>query len=110
MKQDNDLVLVEWQKFVANRPKVDMNSCVHGQLLLTSKGKVVRYLENVGDRHFPHVISFGGQARGTRTNEGWTYVNNPLPTDEDIVYIFPPEKTKKNRLTVLEKTCRVNEL
>ena len=89
MNQDPRLLLESWNEFVANRPKVDMNSCVHGQRLLTSKGNVLRYYGKRDDNSFPHVVSYNSQSKGTRTNEGWTCVNNPFPTDEDIVYIFP---------------------
>lgn len=76
-------------EYIATRPIVNMKSCVPGQKLITRMGKVFEYVEYCPDSVFPHTVATDGHHRGTRTDEGWTFRNNPLYTDEDIIYIVP---------------------
>lgn len=84
-------VLTNWNIFLENRPKVDMPKCVPGQKLLTSKGGIVKYIEHQPEYPYPHKIEYQNGSFGGRTDEGWMYRTAPLPTDHDIVYIFPVE-------------------
>lgn len=83
------LLTEDWILYCANRPKVDLTKCKVGQKLLTNKGDIVKYMGKSNDETFPHEVKFKNGDRGTRTDEGWAYKNNPLPTDKDIIYIFP---------------------
>lgn len=88
-EKDAPATLASWRRFLANRPKVDMDRCKNGTKMLTNKGRIAIYIRKTAD-DFPHSIKFEDDSSyGTRTNEGWVYAKTPLPGDEDIVYIFP---------------------
>ncbi len=82
-------VLDDWENFIHNRPVVDMKKCKLGTRVLTSKGNILIYDRCHPNATFPHFLKKEGSIDTyTRTDEGWTYRHSPLPTDEDIVYIF----------------------
>lgn len=89
--RDNEVTLF-WRDYIMNRPKVDLTKCKVGQKLLSNQGKVFTYMGKSNSTEFPHRVLYSGDnLMGTRTNEGWTFRNRPLPMDEDIIYIFPME-------------------
>jgi hypothetical protein len=92
------LLQESWNQFKLNRPKVDLTKCKRGQKLLTNKGTIIEYIENNGNNPFPHCIKYPNGGIGSRTNEGWTYLNSPLPMDEDVVYIFPLRSKPKSSI------------
>jgi hypothetical protein len=85
---NTEAVLESWAKFVEKRPKVDMNKCRKGTRMLSNKGRIFAYVRRDTDLVFPHLIMNEDGNIVSRTDEGWVYRNNPLPGDEDIVYIF----------------------
>lgn len=83
-------VLDDWKIFIKNRSKVDMNSCVPGQKLVTRLGNIVTYCKKFKNpySYYPHKIEYKNGSIGSRTDEGWVFINMVRPTDEDIVYIL----------------------
>ena len=96
MKQKTHITLVleSWADYLAKRPRVDLRKCKPGQRLLTKNGLVVKYVNCIKDFHFPHQIEYENGGVGSRTDEGWVLRNAPLPSDEDIIYIFPMKGSK----------------
>jgi len=82
------LIIESWTDFLNNRPCVDLTNCKIGQKLLSNKGEIMIFMGKSASTEFPYSVQYPNGGIGTRTKEGWTYKNKPLPTDSDIVYIF----------------------
>lgn len=87
---------------------VDLRFCKKGDTLISSQGGVLEYVARTpynGMHYLDHVVKYkdfgdeelnkslnieNGICFGTRTHDGKTYVNNPMPeVDHDIVAIVP---------------------
>lgn len=70
--------------------KVDLNTCKPGDKLLSKHGLTLEYVCKAPDNdYYDHEIRYPNGSMGTRTNEGFTYVNPNmrLERDHDIVEI-----------------------
>ncbi len=72
------------------RKVVDLRTCKEGDKLLSKHGMVLTYVKPLPkEDYMDHEVAYPDGARGTRTHEGWTYRQRPLPEDHDIVEINP---------------------
>ena len=81
--------------------KIDLSKCKKGDILISSQGTKLEYIAPTPWGNYStldHVVryiedkdgdSFNDDVYGTRTNDGFEYVNNRKPEiDEDIVEII----------------------
>jgi hypothetical protein len=92
---------------------IDLNTCQKGDILISSQGLELEYISRTPYKHYTyldHVVKypsdkFGSENYGTRTNDGFTFLNNRKPEiDHDIVKIIKKQKIMKNKRTSEEDT------
>lgn len=87
--------------------KVDLSQCNPGDLLLTSKGSILKYLRPTNENEYlDHKVQYIWTPElgfceldnvGTRTNDGFVFKNNRIPeTDHDVVAILPGHSVVNN--------------
>jgi len=81
-------------------PRIDLSTCEEGDLLISSQGAKLTYIAPTpygGMTYLDHVVKyiedvngkkFTGECLGTRTNDGFAFSHNRLPTDHDIVAVI----------------------
>jgi hypothetical protein len=76
---------------LANRPPVDLNTCVPGQFLRTVHGTLLIYVgRRVGATPYSHEVKYAiGNATGTRLDDGSVFAKNRMESDEDVSEILP---------------------
>ena len=76
---------------------VDLRTCKEGDILVSSQGAVLKYIRPTsGNEYLDHFVQYIkmpdgtilNNSFGTRNHAGKVYVNNPLPTDHDIIHII----------------------
>ena len=70
---------------------IDLRECKPGDILLSKHGYIFIYVgPNINNTYYPHEVKYPNGSRGTRTDEGFTYMNPEmrLEMDEDIVEIL----------------------
>lgn len=70
---------------------VDLRTCQPGDKLKTIHGIILTYVGPLPGTRYPHQIRYPDGGYGTRTDNGQVYINNRLPSDEDVVEIMPRE-------------------
>lgn len=75
--------------FNATETTIDLSACKENDLLITSRGGIVRYVKAIDPEvyYFDHEIIYSNGSRGTRTNDGYVFRKNRLDTDANIVKI-----------------------
>lgn len=70
----------------------DMNQCKPGDKLVSCHGAIFTY---IGIQEclapFRHVVEYPDGGKGTRADNGKTYLNCPLSVDHDIVGFAEPD-------------------
>lgn len=79
---------------------IDLNKCKKGDILISSQGSILEYVCPTPWGHYTyldHVVKYikdkngknmGDECYGTRTNDGFVFLNNRNPeTDHDIISI-----------------------
>lgn len=98
-----------------NKEKINLNECEEGDYLISSQGAILKYISKTpweNYNYLDHVVqflrdidgkSFGKNSYGTRTNDGFAYIKNRLPTDHNIVKIIKAKDFNKEILNYLSK-------
>lgn len=75
--------------FSATETTVDLSTCKKNDILITSRGGIVRYVKPLNPEvdYYDHEIIYSNGSRGARINDGHTFRNNRLETDANIVKI-----------------------
>ena len=71
------------------RAVFDMDSLLPGETIISKHGMELIYVGKIDcpDNVFIHQVKYPDGGWGTRSKEGWTFVNKPLPEDHDIVAV-----------------------
>jgi hypothetical protein len=76
-----------WTDPVVPEP-VDLRTCKEGDKLVSKHGMILTYVKPLPEEDYmDHEVAYPDGGRGTRTHDGRTYRNRPLPIDHDIVEI-----------------------
>lgn len=81
--------------------EIDLRDCSKGDILISSLGGKLKYIEPLPEDHYydhlvEYIEAFGGESgdkipvgsQGTRTHDGYVFRKNRIPeTDHDIVKI-----------------------
>jgi hypothetical protein len=81
---------------------IDLSMCKPGQKLKSKHGMILTYVRPLNPANdYNHEIMYPNKSIGTRTNDGFVYMNpnKRIPEDEDIVEILPLDM---NTLTFIE--------
>lgn len=63
----------------------DMNQCKRGDKLVSVHGEVLEYVGIDNERHpYRHEIKYQNGSGGSRTDNGWVFLNSPLEGDHDV--------------------------
>jgi hypothetical protein len=69
---------------------VDLRTCVNGQKLLTTHGKILTYVgKSVPEDYYDHRILYPDGGQGSRTHDGFVFRHNRQDTDENVIEILP---------------------
>lgn len=88
-KQEKEAVIKTLLTDILADATVDLSTCNEDDLLITSRGGIVRYVKALNSEidYYDHEIMYSDGSRGTRTNDGHVMRNNRLETDANIVKI-----------------------
>lgn len=73
--------------------KVDLTKCKKGDVLISTQGNVLFYKDHEPELLFPHIIEFLDPklGEGSRSDDGQVFMNNKLPTDDDVFLVIKKE-------------------
>jgi len=72
---------------------VDLRTCKQGQKLVSSHGMILTYDKPLPeDDYYDHSVFYPNGLLGKRCHDGYTFRNNRLETDHDIVEILPMDE------------------
>ncbi len=89
----------------------NLNTAKIGDKLISKHGAVLIYA-GIDEKCAPfrHIVVYENGSGGTRTDDGKVAINNPLPSDHDIVNIIPAQLNDlKDRKTYIGKVVVFNE-
>ena len=82
------------------KENIDLNECEKGDILISTHGAILEYEGKTEDwEYLPHRIKYISSedplkplsGYGTRTNDGFVFKNNRIPSDHDISRIIKKE-------------------